>query len=147
SSANGDYSLTGLDNFSLFSSAGQNNGIPIFDNGVPQTTTPLTRIDTVRPLAPGETNEQFIAREVNENPTLANMSQAALNVLGKDPDGFWMMIEGGDIDWSAHDNNLDNLIGTMNDFDRAVQTVIGWIGSHGGWQKNVLIVTADHDHY
>jgi len=26
---------------------------------------------------------------------------------------FWLMVEGGDIDWAAHDNNMDNLIGTM----------------------------------
>ena len=57
------------------------------------------------------------------------------------------MVEGGDIDWASHDDNVDNLIGTMLDFDRSVQTVIDWIGSHGGWQKNLLIVTADHDHY
>ncbi|NJN86271.1 MAG: M24 family metallopeptidase [Leptolyngbyaceae cyanobacterium SL_7_1] len=100
-----------------------------------------------RPLQPGETTEQFIAREVNENPTLSDMTQAALNVLGKDQDGFWLMVEGGDIDWSAHDNNMDNLIGTMKDFDKAVQTTINWINQNGGWRKNVLIVTADHDHY
>jgi alkaline phosphatase len=137
SSANGDYSLTGLDNFSVFSSA----------NATTNPTPGIPQPDTVRPLAPGETTEQFIAKERNENPTLADMTQAALNVLGKDQDGFWLMVEGGDIDWACHDNNLDNLIGTMNDFDRAVQTTINWINQNGGWRKNVLIVTADHDHY
>lgn len=58
-----------------------------------------------------------------------------------------MIIEGGDIDWAAHDNNMDNLIGTMNSFDKAVQTTIDWMGKNGGWRKNLLIVTADHDHY
>ncbi|BAZ90684.1 alkaline phosphatase [Raphidiopsis curvata NIES-932] len=103
--------------------------------------------DTVRPLAPGETNASFIAREINENPTLEEMTKAALTVLGKDRDGFWLMVEGGDIDWAAHDNNMDNLIGTVNDFDKAVQSVIDWINTNGGWKKNLLIVTADHDHY
>ncbi|MGL5081161.1 MAG: alkaline phosphatase [Microcoleaceae cyanobacterium] len=132
SSADGDYSTTGLDMFSLFSSA-QETGIP----------TP----DTERPLLPGETDESFIATEVNENPTLTNLTDAALEVLGKDEDGFWLMIEGGDIDWSAHDNNVDNLIGTVNDFDKAVQSVTDWIAENGGWEENLLIVTADHDHY
>jgi alkaline phosphatase len=67
--------------------------------------------------------------------------------LGKDPDGFWVMIEGGDVDWSAHDNNIDNLIGTMLDFDKSVAAVIDWIEKNGGWEKNLLVVTADHDHY
>ena len=128
SSANGDYSNTGLDNFSVFSTQGQNP-------------------DRVRPLSPGETEAQFIAREVAENPTLKDLTNAALEVLSKDKDGFWLMVEGGDIDWAAHDNNMDNLIGTMNDFDQAVQDVIDWINKNGGWQKNLLIVTADHDHY
>lgn len=128
SSANGDYSTTGLDMFSLFSTQG-------------------LKPDKTRPLAPGETDESFIQREVNENPTLKDLSLAALNVLGKDQDGFWLMIEGGDIDWSAHDNNLDNLIGTLRDFDRSVESVIEWIGQNGGWEENLLVVTADHDHY
>ncbi len=128
SGANGDYSTTGLDMFSLFSTQGKNP-------------------DLLRPLNFGETDAQFIARERNENPTLNDLTLAALNVLGKDQDGFWLMVEGGDIDWSAHDNNLTNLIGTVNDFDRSVQSVIDWIGKNGGWENNLLVVTADHDHY
>lgn len=132
-SANGDYSSTGLDNFSLQTTAVPNNQVP----------TP----DQTRPLAPGETVAQFIAKERNENPRLVDLTQAALDVLGKDKDGFWLMVEGGDIDWACHDNNLDNLIGTMNEFDAAVQATISWIDTHGGWRKNVLVVSADHDHY
>jgi alkaline phosphatase len=128
SSANGDYSTTGLDMFSV-------------------NTTKGLKPDTIRPLNAGETDAQFIARERNENPTLSNLTDAALNILGKDKDGFWLMVEGGDVDWSAHDNNLDNLIGTMLDFDKAVASTINWIQKNGGWENNLLIVTADHDHY
>jgi alkaline phosphatase len=128
STANGDYSNTGLSLFSLFGSQGQ-------------------KPDTVRPLLPGETDQSFIAKEINENPTLNDLTKAALKVLSKDRDGFWLMVEGGDIDWAAHDNNLDNMIGTVLDFDKAVKTTIDWIKNNGGWEKNLLIVTADHDHY
>jgi alkaline phosphatase len=127
SSANGDYSTTG------------------FDMAKVHTTRGL-QPDTQRPLQ-NETDPQFIKRERNENPTLNELTTAALTVLSKDPEGFWLMIEGGDIDWAAHDNNLDNLIGTTLDFDRSVGTVINWIKNHGGWERNQLIVTADHDHY
>jgi alkaline phosphatase len=133
SSANGDYSHTGLSQFSLF--------------GTTKATNQIPNPDKIRPLNLGETNEQFIAKERDENPTLAQMTQAALTILGQDKDGFWLMVEGGDIDWAAHDNNMDNLIGTVLDFDKSVKTVIDWIKTHGGWQKNLLIVTADHDHY
>jgi alkaline phosphatase len=128
SSATRDYSTTGLDLFKVHTTRG-------------------LQPDTERPLLKGETDAQFIKRERNENPTLNDLTTAALTVLGKDPDGFWLMIEGGDIDWSAHDNNMDNLIGTTLDFDRSVSTVIKWINTHGGWERNQLIVTADHDHY
>ncbi|WP_366944817.1 alkaline phosphatase [Chamaesiphon sp. GL140_3_metabinner_50] len=128
SSANGDYSTTG------------------FDLGKVHSTRGL-QPDTTRPLSKNETDAQFTRRERNENPTLNELTTAALNVLGKDPEGFWLMVEGGDIDWAAHDNNLDNLIGTTLDFDRTVGMVIDWIKAHGGWERNQLIVTADHDHY
>lgn len=128
SSANGDYSTTGLDMFSVFSTQG-------------------LKPDTQRPLLPGETDVEFISKEVNENPTLQQLTEASLDVLSKDKDGFWLMVEGGDIDWSAHDNNIDNLIGTVLDFDKAVGSVVDWINNNGGWEENLLIVTADHDHY
>jgi alkaline phosphatase len=133
STANGDYSSTGLNGSSLFSTTDENNQVPLPDK--------------VRPLNSGETDAQFIKKEINENPTLADLTQAALTVLSKDKDGFWLMVEGGDIDWAAHDDNMDNLIGTVKDFDKAVGTIINWIGKNGGWEKNLLIVTADHDHY
>ncbi len=144
--ANRDYSSTGLDAFSVYSTAAA--GSSATSNG-PQVPKP----DAIRPLANGidngrgESAAQFIAKEVKANPTLSEMTQAALNVLGKDKDGFWLMVEGGDIDWSLHDDNMDNLIGTMYSFDDAVKTVVDWVGSNGGWSKNALIVTADHDHY
>ncbi len=128
SSANGDYSTTGLDMFSVGSSKG-------------------LKPDTLRPLNPGETDQQFIARERNENPTLADMTTASLDMLSKDQDGFWLMVEGGDIDWAAHDNNMDNMIGATLDFDKSVGKVTDWIQKNGGWAKNELIITADHDHY
>ncbi|MBW4470239.1 MAG: alkaline phosphatase [Stenomitos rutilans HA7619-LM2] len=140
----GDYALTGLDNFSVYSSASASTaatGQPA-NNGT-QIPTP----DTVRPLVLGETPTNFIQRERKANPTLAQMTKAALNVLSKDKDGFWLMVEGGDVDWAAHDNNMENLIGNVIAFDNAIGEVIQWIEGHGGWRKNVLVVTADHDHY
>ena len=146
----GDYSLTGLDNFSLYSTASASTA-PTAPTGQPalpaNNGTQIPTPDTVRPLVLGETPTTFIQRERKANPTLAQMTRAALNVLGKDKDGFWLMVEGGDIDWAAHDNNMEALIGNTIAFDNAVGEVLAWIEANGGWSKNVLIVTADHDHY
>lgn len=100
-----------------------------------------------RELAPGETDEQFIARETDENPTLTELTTAALDVLEEDDQGFWLMIEGGDIDWAAHANDMDAMLGTLKDFDESVAATQEWIADNGGWEENLLIVTADHDHY
>ncbi len=131
-SADGDYGTTGFAQFTL---------------GYNREGLPLGVGDTTRPLLPGETDEEFIERERNENPTLDELTKASLDVLEDDEDGFVMLVEGGDIDWAAHDNNLDNLIGNTLEFDKSVQTVLDWIEDNGGFEENQLVITADHDHY
>ena len=83
-----------------------------------------------------------------ENPTLAQMAEAALKVLERDPDGFVLMIEGGAIDHAAHGNNLDQALGEVIDFNHAIQTVIEWVedpGNDSTWNNTLVIVTADHE--
>lgn len=92
-------------------------------------------------------SENYAPADVEENPTLAEMTTAALDVLGRNPHGFWLMVEAGDVDWANHDNNLDNSIGSVISGDDAVKAATDWIEAHGGWDDTVLIVTADHGHY
>jgi alkaline phosphatase/secreted PhoX family phosphatase len=132
----------------LYGARGQGGNLPWSTANGDYSNTGLSgRTDTTRPLEAGETVEAFIAKEINKNPTLVQLTSAALDVLGSDDQGFWLMVEGGDVDWAAHDNNIDNLIGTTFDFANSVEVVIDWIGQNGGWEENLLIVTADHDHY
>jgi alkaline phosphatase len=91
--------------------------------------------------------EVYSPADIAENPTLADMTAAALTVLGKNPKGFWLMIEAGDVDWANHDNNLDNSIGAVNSGDRAFKVVTDWVEQHSNWNESVVIVTADHGHY
>lgn len=42
---------------------------------------------------------------------------------------------------------MDDMLGTMLDIDDSVAVIINWINANGGWAKNALYVTADHDHY
>ena len=82
----------------------------------------------------------------NENvPTLAVMTKAALNCLDDDPDGFYLMIEGGAVDWANHANRPDRMIEEQIDFVEAVEAVADWVESHGGWENTLLILTADHE--
>jgi alkaline phosphatase len=94
----------------------------------------------------GRTAEHYSAEDLNENPTLAQMTTAALTVLAGSPTGFWLMVEAGDVDWANHDNNLDNSIGAVNSGDAAVKTITDWVEQHSNWTESILIVTADHGH-
>ena len=42
---------------------------------------------------------------------------------------------------------MDDMLGSVLDLSDSVQVILDWISDHGGWKKNALYVTADHDHY
>lgn len=93
------------------------------------------------------TAEKYSAADRAENPTLDQMTTAALNYLGRqDGRPFWLMVESGDVDWANHDNNLDNSIGAVNSGDRAVRVITDWVEANSNWSESLLIVTADHGH-
>lgn len=78
-------------------------------------------------------------------PTLAEMAKAALNVLDEDPDGFFLMIEGGAVDWASHANQNGRMIEEQVDFNAAVNAVIDWVNRSSDRSETLLIVTADHE--
>lgn len=94
-----------------------------------------------------DTAEKYSAADLKENPSLAEMTQAALTVLSRNPKGFWLMVEPGDVDWANHDDNIDNSIGAVLSGDKAVKVITDWVDQHSNWKESVLIVTADHGHY
>lgn len=65
----------------------------------------------------------------------------ALQTLERDPDGFFLMVEGSRIDTSAHENDLPETVRETLDFDRAVGVVLEWMKRH---PDTLLVVTADH---
>jgi len=66
----------------------------------------------------------------------------ALRLLSEDPDGFFLMIEGSQIDWGCHDNDLPYLSQEVVDFDRAVGLALDFARDNG---ETLVIVTADHE--
>ncbi len=73
---------------------------------------------------------------------LEDATVLGLNYLSKDSDGFFIMVEGSQIDWGGHANDAGYLIGEMLDFDRALGKVLDFAEE----TKNTLvIVTADHE--
>ena len=78
-------------------------------------------------------------------PTLAEMVRGGLNVLDNNPKGFFVMIEGGAIDWANHDNQKGRMLEEMKSFSDAIDTVIAWVNRNSSWNETLLIVTADHE--
>jgi alkaline phosphatase len=78
-------------------------------------------------------------------PNLEEMTQAALNILGTDKDGFVLMVEGGAVDWASHANQSGRVIEEEIDFNRAVEAVVAWVQAESDWRETLVIVTGDHE--
>lgn len=76
------------------------------------------------------------------NPPLAEMTGKAIELLAQDGDGFFLMVEGGQIDWQAHDNNQAGTVRHTMDFDAAVGRALEFARRRG---DTLVIVTADHE--
>ncbi|MCC5907182.1 MAG: alkaline phosphatase [Balneolaceae bacterium] len=88
----------------------------------------------------------FVPKDFQRYPERGNvkleMTLSALEQLSKDPDGFFLMIEGAQIDWAGHDKNLSWLISEMTDFDAVIGAVLEFANRDG---NTLVVVTADHE--
>lgn len=78
-------------------------------------------------------------------PSLSTMALGALNLVKKNPKGFFLMVEGGAVDHANHFNWPGRMIEEAVDFFRTVETVCQWVAKNGGWDKNLVVVTTDHE--
>ena len=116
--------------------------------GVKRGHLPFRTADGNYDPAPGvKAAETYSQADLKENPTLSDMTEAALTVLSHQPKGFWLMVEAGDVDWANHDNNIDTSIGAVHSGDDAFRTIVQWIETRDAWQQSLVIVTADHGHF
>ncbi len=73
---------------------------------------------------------------------LEKASLKAIEILDQDEDGFFMMIEGSQIDWAGHDNDLQYLLDETLEFDDVVGKVLDFAEKDG---ETLVIITADHE--
>lgn len=78
-------------------------------------------------------------------PTLETMTKGALNCLDNNPDGFYLIIEGGAVDWANHANRPERMIEEFSDFLRAAEAVVRWVETNSSWDETLVILTADHE--
>jgi alkaline phosphatase len=78
-------------------------------------------------------------------PSLREMVKGTLNVLDNNPKGFFLVVEGGTVDWAAGSSSLPRLIEEEIDFNNAVDSVVSWIEKNSNWKETILIITGDHE--
>lgn len=76
-----------------------------------------------------------------KEPSLAEMTASALNILSKNDKGFFIMIEGSKVDWAAHANDPIGLISDINAFDAAVKVALDFAKSNN---NTMVIAITDH---
>ncbi len=74
-------------------------------------------------------------------PSLAELTEAALRVLGAEEKGFFLMVEGGRIDYAGHDNDAGAMLHEILDFDEALGVASRFQSKN---PDTLLLVTADH---
>ncbi|MDQ1004475.1 alkaline phosphatase [Neobacillus niacini] len=77
----------------------------------------------------------------NDTPSLADMTTSAIEALNQNANGFFLMVEGSQIDWAAHDNDIVGVMSEMEDFEKAFKVAIDFAKKDG---HTLVIATADH---
>ncbi len=80
--------------------------------------------------------------EDRTQPTLAEMTGKALEVLSQNPEGFFLMVEGGQIDWCGHNNDAGCMLQELLQLDDAVRIAFQWARER---DDTLVLVTADHE--
>ncbi len=74
--------------------------------------------------------------------SLADFTKAAIEFLNNDK-GFFLMVEGGKIDWASHANDVATMIYETKDFDKAIRVALEFYKKHP--DETMIVVTADHE--
>ncbi len=101
------------------------------------------------PTTPSDKNEIILLAE-NGMPKISegrgdflpNATKLALDKLSKNEKGFFLMVEGSQIDWGGHNNDTDYLIQELLDFDKTLAVALDFAKQNG---ETLVIATADHE--
>lgn len=77
-----------------------------------------------------------------EEPSLADMTEVAIDILEENNKGFFLVVEGSQIDWAGHDNDAGYAMSEVAAFEAAVEEAIDFAEEDG---KTLVVVAGDHD--
>ena len=75
--------------------------------------------------------------------TLTDITRAGINFLSKEDKGFFLMVEGGKIDWACHANDAATVFEEVIDFDNAIRVAYEFYEQHP--DETLIVITADHE--
>ena len=82
-----------------------------------------------------------IDRNPEKFPSLAEMTQKAIDILSKKENGFFLMVEGSQVDWAAHGNDPVGIITEYLAFDEAVGRALDFAKEDG---ETAVVILSDH---
>jgi alkaline phosphatase len=81
-------------------------------------------------------------RDPAVEPSLTEMAMKAIDILSQNPNGYFLVVEGGRIDHALHETNAIRALNDAIAFDDAIAAVLGRVDL----SNTLIVVTADHDH-
>lgn len=90
----------------------------------------------------GLTAEEHNERWCQRGEMLPEATETAINILKKNKNGFFLMVEGSQIDWGGHQNNTIFIVEEMLDFDRSIGKALAFAAKN---KETLLVITADHE--
>ncbi|WP_243298696.1 alkaline phosphatase [Bacillus litorisediminis] len=81
-------------------------------------------------------------RDLTDQPSLAEMTEKAIEALSQDDDGFFLMVEGSQIDWAGHDHDAAWAMNDVKAFDEAVAKALEFAEKDG---NTLVVVAGDHE--
>jgi alkaline phosphatase len=109
-----------------------------------ETVNDLIKVESGKVLGLFSSNDMGFdsARNSDIEPSIAEMTRKSIELLSDDPEGFFLMVEGGRIDHASHENDFDNTITEIFAFDLAVLEALEYASMRN---DTLVIVTADHE--
>jgi alkaline phosphatase len=99
-------------------------------------------VPTTKKLAALLADEHMPSMLKGRGNMLPDATEMALKILKRNDKGFFIMIEGSQIDWGGHDNDKEYVVAEVVDFDNAVGKALQFAAKNG---ETLVIVTADHE--
>tara|TARA_B100000795_G_scaffold91023_1_gene66333 strand:+ start:30350 stop:31453 length:1104 start_codon:yes stop_codon:yes gene_type:complete len=114
----------------------------LIDKGYSVETKNLPKVASEKKQAIFLADDGMLKMLEGRGDFLPSATKIALEKLSKNENGFFLMVEGAQIDWGGHSNEAEYLISELIDFDNTIGVALDFAANNG---ETLVIVTADHE--